>query len=100
MCDLTGSGAWRVGVHPRWTGGSASNALRSPVMPLSPIQAAVDVLGRADQLLAAAGSIADPLVADDMRRFALAQGVAALDTYLHWAIADAPLEEMPSALKS
>lgn len=72
----------------------------SPDMALSPIQAAVDVLDRAYQLLAAAVSVPDPLVADDMRRFALAQGVAALDTYLHWAIADVPLTGMPTALKS
>lgn len=76
------------------------NAVVSQVMPLSPIQAAVDVLDRADRLLAAAGSVTDPLVADDMRRFALAQGVAALDTYLHWAIADVPLTGMSTALKN
>lgn len=69
-------------------------------MALSPIQAATDVLDRADRLLAAADAAADQLVADDMRRFALAQGVASLDTYLHWAIADVPLTNMPIALKS
>lgn len=68
-------------------------------MPISPLQAATDVLDRAEALLAAAIAVADPIVSDDMRRFATAQGVAALDTYLHWAIADAPLENMPAALK-
>lgn len=72
----------------------------SSVVALSPIQAAIDVLDRADRLLVAADTVTDPLVADDMRRFALAQGVAALDTYLHWAIADAPLSDMPNTLKS
>ncbi|MCF8610197.1 hypothetical protein L5G28_08500 [Gordonia sp. HY285] len=69
-------------------------------MTLTPLQSAVDVLDRAGSLLLAADAVPDPLVADDMRRFALAQGVAALDTYLHWAIADVPLKNMASALKS
>ncbi|MCB0927118.1 MAG: hypothetical protein KDB70_04165 [Mycobacterium sp.] len=43
--------------------------------------------------------MADTQVADDMRRHALAQGVAALDTYLHWAIADVSLDSVPNALK-
>lgn len=68
-------------------------------MPISPIQAAVDVLDRADRLLSAAETMADTQVADDMRRHALAQGVAALDTYLHWAIADVSLDSVPNALK-
>lgn len=67
-------------------------------MTLTPTQAATDVLDRADQILATARTVADPLVADDLKRHALAQGVAALDTYLHWAVNDAPLEEMPNAL--
>lgn len=52
---------------------------------LSPIQAAYDVLNRAESLLVAEGEVSAPLVSEDMCRFALAQGVAALDTYLHWA---------------
>ncbi|MBY3989559.1 hypothetical protein HQO84_25545 [Rhodococcus fascians] len=68
-------------------------------MPISPIQAATDVMDRADALLAHAANAGNPLVADDTRRSAIALGVAALDTYLHWALADVPLEQMPSALK-
>jgi hypothetical protein len=67
-------------------------------MTLSPLQAAQDVLDRAEALLAAADQVSVPLVSEDMCRFALAQGVAALDTYLHWAIADVPLKKMPTAL--
>ena len=69
-------------------------------MPISPHQAATDVMDRADALLAHASTTTDPLVADDTRRAAIALGVAALDTYLHWALADSPLERMPSALKA
>lgn len=68
-------------------------------MPISPLQASTDVFDRAEALLAAADTITDSMVSDDMRRFASAQGVAALDTYLHWAVAKAPLDNMPSALK-
>ncbi|MEJ6489390.1 hypothetical protein PQI23_06620 [Leucobacter sp. USCH14] len=68
-------------------------------MSISPMQAATDVMDRADALLAHAGAVSDPLIADDIRRSAIALGVAALDTYLHWALADAPLEQMPSALE-
>lgn len=74
---------------------------RVPLMPISPRQAADDVLDRAFSVLAHSNTVSDSLLADDLRRFALAQGVAALDTYLHWAIADAPLDKgMPSKLKS
>lgn len=69
-------------------------------MGLSPLQASTDVLDRADSLLTAATTAAAPLIADDMRRAAIALGVAALDTHLHWALADAPLWNMPQALKS
>lgn len=56
-------------------------------------------MDRADALLAQAPSMADPLTSDDTRRSAIALGVAALDTYLHWALADTALEKMPTALK-
>ncbi len=56
-------------------------------------------MDRADALLAFASTAPDPLIRDDTRRSAIALGVAALDTYLHWALADAPLKQMPSALK-
>lgn len=69
-------------------------------MPISPLQASTDVIDRADALLGHASGVSDPVVSDDIRRSALAQGVAALDTYLHWAIADTPLEKLPSALKA
>lgn len=68
-------------------------------MTLSPLQAALDVLDRAQALLSATNEVSSPLVSEDMARFALAQGVAALDTYLHWAIADVPLKNLPAALK-
>lgn len=71
----------------------------APGVPISPLQAATDVMDRADALLAQASSTTDPLVADDTRRAAIALGVAALDTYLHWALADTPLKQMPTALK-
>ncbi|MCS6521358.1 HEPN domain-containing protein [Curtobacterium citreum] len=69
-------------------------------MGISAKQAADDVFDRAQALLDEAPSVSSPLVADDLRRSALALGVAALDTYLHWALAKAPLKKMPSALKN
>lgn len=70
-------------------------------MTISPMQAADDVFCRAEGLVRASTAVADPLVAEDMLRSALAFSVAALDTYLHWAIADAPLSgTLPSALAS
>ncbi len=74
--------------------------LYAPTMPISPLQAATDVLDRADALLTSASAAPDPLVADDTRRSAIALGVAALDTFIHWALADVPLKQMPSALKA
>lgn len=68
-------------------------------MPISPLQAATDVMDRAEALLVYASTTADPLVAADLRRSAVALGVASLDTYLHWAIADTKLDQIPSALK-
>ena len=68
-------------------------------MPISPLQAATDVMDRTDALLNHASTTADRLVADDIRRSAIALGVASLDTYLHWALADTPLDQIPSALK-
>lgn len=56
-------------------------------------------MDRAEALLVYASATTDPLVADDLRRSAVALGVASLDTYLHWAIADTPLDQIPSALK-
>lgn len=67
-------------------------------MTLSPLQAAQDVLDRAEALLDSADEVVAPLVSEDMCRFALAQGVAALDTYVHWAIADVPFKQMSTAL--
>lgn len=69
-------------------------------MPISPLQASTDVIDRADALLGHASGVQDPVVSDDIRRSALALGVAALDTYIHWAIADTPLEKLPGALKA
>lgn len=69
-------------------------------MTIKPLQAAEDVFARADSLMKTAAAVKDALVVDDMRRSALAFGVAALDTYLHWAISDAPLSgSIPTAMK-
>ncbi|WP_329266513.1 hypothetical protein [Streptomyces sp. NBC_01451] len=55
-------------------------------MPMTALDAANDVLARARGLLALdAPNLAD-LVREDIRRTSLALGVAALDTYMHWAI--------------
>lgn len=69
-------------------------------MTISAMQAADDVFSRAEVLVQTSVSIADLLVAGDLLRSTLAFSVAALETYLHWAIADTPLaaSTLPSAL--
>lgn len=55
-------------------------------MAVSPINAASDVLDRADELLKL-NVAATPIGArEDIRRLAWVMGVAAIDTYLHWAV--------------
>lgn len=55
-------------------------------MPVSPFQAATDVLDRAEALLALDAPPLPMLVREDIRRMAWAMGVAAIDTQLHWLI--------------
>lgn len=55
-------------------------------MAVNALDAATDVLERARNLLALDRPSIPEFVRADLRRAALAQGVAALDTYLHWAI--------------
>src|SRR5690349_10702021 len=55
-------------------------------MPVTPYDAAKDLLDRADGLLALDVSPASSLVRTDLRRMAWAMGVASLDTYMHWLI--------------
>lgn len=53
-------------------------------MPVTPHQAALDVLDRAEALLKLdRGTETVKLVEYDIRRQALAMGVAALDTWMH-----------------
>lgn len=95
----SGSDALANAFAPRQHTYPTSAPYYDPNVPISPLQASTDVMDRADNLLTQALATPDPLVADDIRRSAIAMGVAALDTYLHWAIADVPLEHMPTALK-
>lgn len=68
-------------------------------MPVSPRQAALDVLDRADELLKLdPGTETVKLVEYDIRRQALAMGVAALDTWMHWAIRRVELDDLSSRL--
>lgn len=55
-------------------------------MSTTPIDAASDVLARAEGLLVLDSASTPENTRADIRRMALALGVAALDTYLHWAI--------------
>jgi len=55
-------------------------------MPVTPLDAASDVLQRARNLLALDAPGTPETVREDLRRAALAFGLAALDTYMHWAI--------------
>ncbi len=56
-------------------------------MAVTPLQAALDVLDRAQALLALdPGTEGATLVQYDIRRQAVAMAVAALDTWMHWSI--------------
>lgn len=67
-------------------------------MPATPRDAASDVLDRAENLLALDSSPTPEIAREDLRRMALALGVAALDTYLHWAIRNVDIRSMPKKL--
>lgn len=70
-------------------------------MPVTPLQAAQDVLDRATALLALdPGTEAASLLQYDVRRQAVAMGVAALDTWMHWAIRGADLSALSKRLQS
>lgn len=67
-------------------------------MPATPRDAAQDVLDRAIALLSLDQAPAVNLVRQDVRRASLAMGVAAIDTYLHWAVRKTPLGNLPTKL--
>ncbi|GGV54899.1 hypothetical protein [Streptomyces spectabilis] len=55
-------------------------------MPVTALDAATDVLQRARNLLTLDTPGVDTGIRKDLRRAALAMGMAAVDTYMHWAI--------------
>lgn len=64
-------------------------------MAVTALEAANDVLNRAEQLLILDCGRGDaPLIDYDIRRLSLAMGVAGLDTYFHWAIRGANLNTL------
>jgi len=68
-------------------------------MTVTPFQAAVDVLDRADALLALDRPKLPLSVREDVRRSCLAMGLAAIDTQMHWSIARTDLKgALPAAL--
>lgn len=68
-------------------------------MPVTPFQAATDVLDRADVLLTLDMPPLATLARQDVRRMAWAMGVAAIDTQLHWLIRRVDLSgPLPGAL--
>ena len=68
-------------------------------MPVSPHAASIDVLDRAEALLVLDTTGRSIQLREDVRRAALAMGLAALDTYLHWTIRQVNLAEMSPSLK-
>lgn len=68
-------------------------------MPATPFDAATNVLNRADALLAVDRTHTPLAVRSDVRRASLTMGVAAIDTYLHWAIRNADLDSLPKKLQ-
>ena len=70
-------------------------------MAVSPINAASDVLDRADELLKLDVAATPMGVREDVRRQAWVMGVAAIDTYLHWAVHRVDLEKtLPKELRT
>lgn len=68
-------------------------------MPVTPLQAAQDVLARANGLLTLdRGTKRATLLEEDCRRQAIAMGVAALDTWMHWSIRNVDLSDLSSKL--
>lgn len=68
-------------------------------MPVTPLQAAQDVLARAAELLTLdPGTEKVTLLEYDCRRQAVAMGVAALDTWMHWSIRGTNLSALSSRM--
>lgn len=68
-------------------------------VPITPLQAALDVLDRAESLLALdPGGERVSLVHYDVRRQALGMAVAALDTWMHWSIRRVDLNKLSKRL--
>lgn len=55
-------------------------------MPVTPLQAAESVLTRAENMLGMDSTPHPPITREDFRRMALAMGVAAIDTQMHWLV--------------
>lgn len=66
-------------------------------MPVTPLQAAIDVLDRAEALLTLDAPPAPIQVREDIRRLAWAMGSASIDTFLHWRVARVDLKAGPLA---
>jgi len=68
-------------------------------MPVTPLQAAFDVLDRAEDLLTLdPGTENASLLEYDIRRQAVTMGVAALDTWMHWSIRNVDLDNLSNSL--
>lgn len=68
-------------------------------MPVTPLQAAIDVLDRAQGLLSLdPGGERVSLVQYDVRRQAHAMAVAALDTWMHWSLRKVDLDNLSRRL--
>mgnify|MGYP000730495414 FL=1 len=67
-------------------------------MPATPKQAAQDVLDRSRALLTLDQAHTPAEVRADIRRMSLAMGVAAIDTYLHWAVRGSDLDVLSAKL--
>lgn len=69
-------------------------------MPVTPLQAALDVLDRAEALLVLdAGSFGDSVLDHDVRRQAVVMAVASLDTWMHWKIRGVELKALTRKTK-
>lgn len=67
-------------------------------MPLTPLDAAEDVMDRADSVITHAQTLPTGLLREDLFRLAHAYAVAGLDTYMHVAIGRIELNKIPAAL--
>lgn len=68
-------------------------------VPVTPLQAALDVLNRAENLLTLdPGGERVSLVQYDVRRQALGMAVAALDTWMHWSVRRVDLDNLSKRL--